>query len=272
MSQFFKRIAIAAGAGLAVAFASVSSGPVRKRQDPVPEAEPEVAVSSRIPHAGDVVYGIQDDDVLYLEPLFDRLEAIEHHLEREARKAPAPQRLELPPSPPPPVDLSPVYAQLDALRQELPGLISAIVQEQLDVVGEQKSEPEPEVTETSSQERIAEAVALAVNERFGGLEGGLRDHATLVVALNERVNQTDANLQRLVAVISRLVEGPGLNPAVQQTPRGAHAAASFEAHLSDAMNGEPVPPEPAPREFEAGPNPEPEGETPRPRLPMSRIF
>lgn len=224
-------------------------------------------MSSRIPAAGDSVYGIPADDLLYLDPLFDRLEAIEYRLELEARKPPVPKVVEAPP-----VDLTAVYAQLDTLRQELPGLISAIVREQLAEGGEPKSDPAPVVPETSIPESIAEAVALAVNERFGGLERGLRDHSSSVVALNERVNQTDANLQRLVAVISRLIEGPGLNPAASQTPRGAHAAASFEAHLSDAMNGEPVPPEREPREFRAETIQEPEGTARRPRLPMSRIF
>lgn len=224
-------------------------------------------MSSRIPAAGNSAYGVPADDLLYLDPLFDRLEAIEYRLELDTRKVPEPQVTVAPP-----VDLAPVYAQLDALRQELPDLISAIVQEQLSAAGEATSEPKPEVAETSIRESVAHAVALAVNERFGVLERGLRDHAGSVVALNERVNQTDANLQRLVAVISRLIEGPGLNAAVPQTPRGAHAAASFEAHLSDAMNGAHVPPEREPREFGAGTMPEPEGVPRRPRLPLSRIF
>ena len=220
-------------------------------------------MSARIPAVGESVHGISADDLLYLDPLFDRLEAIERRLELEARKPAEPPASQIPPT-----DLSRVYSQLETLRQDLPGMISVIVQQQLAVAPAPKSRLKPEVMEAA----IRESVALAVDERFGSVEQGLGDHASSVAALNERVNQTDANLQRLVAVISRLIEEPGLNTAVQHTPRGAHAAASFEAHLSDAMHGEPVPPERAPREFEVGPNPEPEGAPRHPRLPMSRIL
>lgn len=210
---------------------------------------------SHIPTAGGSPSAVQADDILYLDPLFDRLEAIERRLDLAAQN-------------PPPVvaaaepDLSPVYLQLQTLRQELPDLVAATVRAQLEVAEARlpQTHPQPEALDAS----IRESVAIAVAGRFGILERALKDHAASITALHERVNQNDSNLQRLVAVISRLIEGPGIQTAATAPDATrAHAAASFAAHFSDALKTQAMnnPADPAP------------DNTPRrPRSPLSRII
>ena len=212
---------------------------------------------SYIPTAGGSSSGVQADEVLYLDPLFDRLEAIERRLDLAAQNPPPVVTV-----PEPEPDLSPVYLQLKALRQELPDLVSATVRAQLATAEARLPQPHPQPEALDAV--IRESVAIAVAGRFEMLEHALKDHAASITALHERVNQNDSNLQRLVAVISRLIEGPGIQPVatVPDTTR-AHAAASFEAHLSDALKTQAMnnPADPAP------------DNTPRrPRSPLSRII
>ncbi len=210
---------------------------------------------SYIPTAGGSSSGVQADDVLYLDPLFDRLEAIERRLDVAAQNPPPVVTVPEP-------DLSPVYLQLQALRQELPDLVSATVRAQLETAEARLPQPHPQPEALDAV--IRESVSVAVAGRFETLEHALKDHAASITTLHERVNQTDSNLQRLVAVISRLIEGPGIQPvATGPDTTRAHAAASFEAHLSDALKTQAMnnPADPAP------------DNTPRrPRSPLSRII
>ncbi len=210
---------------------------------------------SYIPTAGGSSSGVQADDVLYLDPLFDRLEAIERRLDLAAQNPPPVVAVPEP-------DLSPVYLQLQALRQELPDLVSATVRAQLETAEARLPQPHPQPEALDAV--IRESVSVAVAGRFETLEHALKDHAASITTLHERVNQTDSNLQRLVAVISRLIEGPGIQPvATGPDTTRAHAAASFEAHLSDALKTQAMnnPADPAP------------DNTPRrPRSPLSRII
>ena len=210
---------------------------------------------SYIPTAGGSSSGVQADDVLYLDPLFDRLEAIERRLDVAAQNPPPVVTVPEP-------DLSPVYLQLQALRQELPDLVSATGRAQLETAEARLPQPHPQPEALDAV--IRESVSVAVAGRFETLEHALKDHAASITTLHERVNQTDSNLQRLVAVISRLIEGPGIQPvATGPDTTRAHAAASFEAHLSDALKTQAInnPADPAP-------------DTPprRPRSPLSRII
>ncbi len=210
---------------------------------------------SYIPTAGGSSSGVQADDVLYLDPLFDRLEAIERRLDVAAQNPPPVVTVPEP-------DLSPVYLQLQALRQELPDLVSATVRAQLKTAEARLPQPHPQPEALDAV--IRESVSVAVAGRFETLEHALKDHAASITTLHERVNQTDSNLQRLVAVISRLIEGPGMQPvATAPDTTRAHAAASFEAHLSDALKTQAInnPADPAP-------DPPPR----RPRSPLSRII
>ena len=195
---------------------------------------------SYIPTAGGSSSGVQADDVLYLDPLFDRLEAIERRLDVAAQNPPPVVTVPEP-------DLSPVYLQLQALRQELPDLVSATVRAQLKTAEARLPQPHPQPEALDAV--IRESVSVAVAGRFETLEHALKDHAASITTLHERVNQTDSNLQRLVAVISRLIEGPGMQPvATAPDTTRAHAAASFEAHLSDALKTQAInnPADPAP--------------------------
>lgn len=207
---------------------------------------------SYVPTAGGSPSGVQADDILYLDPLFDRLESIERRLDLAAQNPP-------PVVAPPEPDLSPIYARLQAFRQELPDLIAATVRAQLET-RPPETQPQPEALDVV----IRESVTLAVSERFEVLERALKDHAASITALHERVNQNDSNLQRLVAVISRLIEGPGMQ-AGASAPRTsrAHAAASFEAHLSDALKTQAM----------SNPDdPVPDVPPRRARAPLSRII
>jgi hypothetical protein len=212
---------------------------------------------SYIPTAGRSSSGVQADDVLYLDPLFDRLEAIERRLDLAAQNPPPVVTVPEP-------DFSPVYLQLQALRQELPDLVSATVRAQLATAEACLPLPQPHPQPEALDAVIRESVSAAVAGRFEALEHALKDHAASITTLHERVNQTDSNLQRLVAVISRLIEGPGMQPvATGPDTTRAHAAASFEAHLSDALK------------TQAMNNPEDQAlDNPprRPRAPLSRII
>ncbi len=186
-------------------------------------------------------FGIPADDVLYLDPIFDRLEALERRPEPILPAPVAP-------------DLSEIHQQIDELRLALPGLVASSVEGRLKALN---PAPTPETLDLV----IRDAVSVALESRLATLARTLVAHADSLELLEGRVNQTDANLQSLVQVITRLIEGPGLPsaPLVEQAARGTHAAASFEAHLSEAMKE----------------NTALDSDTPavsKPRNPLSRIF
>jgi hypothetical protein len=143
MAKILKTVAMAAGAGLALGLTSMSS-----------PAGPTAT----------------DADILDLEPLLDRIEAIERRLESlpEADFADRLRELELR-----------LTADLERSRQET---LSACLREIGDVVSEK------------------------VDSRIAPLQKTLEQHGVALDELREQVAATDRNMQGLIAAIERLVE------------------------------------------------------------------
>jgi inorganic triphosphatase YgiF len=100
--------------------------------------------------------------------------------------------------------------RLQQLRQDLPSLVEAKVAAQM--------------RELSS--KIEAQVEVQVAKRIGALERAMADQLTSIGGLRDRAVDSDANLQRLIAVVERLCDRP-LQPSSTMLP--------FEAQLAEAV-------------------------------------
>ena len=218
---------------------------------------------------------LREDDILDLEPVLDRLEALEHRLERVdvgVAAAPAAElefRMEL---------------QFTELRAEIPRLVTESVEGRIAAI-EARIDAELEAQRRQTLEAlgplieagiartvgplIEAGIARQVGQRFEALERAVAEQSISIATLRERVEQTDLNLQRLITTIERLIDGAQTTVAV---PGPTPANASFQTHLAEAMDQGAKTDVPVPgfrsRIF-VEPDPK---EARKPRFPLSRIF
>ena len=217
MAKLLRSVIFAAGAGIAVGLCT--------------------AASSRRAHKRPAA--IAPDDIVRLEPLFDRLEKIETTLETaEARR----ERVEQP-------IRSALVRRVEDAEGELHSLgvrlretehRAAAAMEAVEVrLGHVGSEI-PALIESKIGERLAELearieaqVEARVTERIVAIENTLSEQSVSIVALRDRAVETDANLQRLIAAIEKLCEKTASTPQPAVLP--------FEAHLAEASQRQPEP-------------------------------
>jgi uncharacterized coiled-coil protein SlyX len=250
MAKILKQVAIAAGAGLAVGLTAMS---------PARPASPLRRPAS-----------LRDDEILDLEPVLDRLEALERRLERMDQQA----------APEPAVHLEQfVELRIASLRAEIPVLVATGIDARIAAL-EARIEAELEAQRRQTFEAlgpmIEAGVARHVDARFETLEKAVAEQSSSIAALRERVEQTDLNLQRLVVAIERLVEGTAVQHQ-RQMPRSpvapAPANASFQAHLNEHLETQSQTEDPPQPPFRSRIFVEPEAKEERkPRFPLSRIF
>jgi hypothetical protein len=147
-------------------------------------------------------------DPLLFEPLLDRLEELESQLTKvEANGAAA--------------------AQVQSLRQR-------IVAQEADIqtlrVKLDETERRAAAAEDSVETRLRQFRQEIPAERLGALERVMADQLTSIDGLRERAVESDANLQRLVAVVERLCERP---------PQPSSTVLPFEAQLAEAAERDP---------------------------------
>lgn len=245
MGRLFRGFAIAAGAGFGVCVGAVlvsSKSPVSRRS---PLNRP-----------------LTDSELLRLEPILDRLERIEHfvdaaktvhalpggtdpRLEQQEAALQALQTSVAGIEKRASAALDSVRNSFEELRHEMPAIVESTVSARVN---------ELEVRlQTDAQESWNRAVSLfestveqKISARIGSLEKALFEQSSAITALRTRSEETDQNLQRLIASIDRLVE-------VAPLLSGAH---------------------PQPEPVAEGPRlvKEPEREVRKTRIPMARIF
>ena len=236
-NSILKGIAIAAGTGLAM---GVSSG---RQNSPRSFSHPRTS---------------EGDDVLYIEPLLDRLEDVESLLEN-IRQHQNSQQTKVP------EHYASRMADLDR-RVEQYGRDVALLREEA-AAAERRSadtvaflerkvrearEEIPVVVERSltarleevrarfdaemarSQQRTLEMFERAIDEkitsRIGAIEKRLDEQATSIEALQTRAAETDQNLQKLVSAIERLCERAQLvTPAPNPYAPAPYAPAAWSA-------------------------------------------
>jgi uncharacterized coiled-coil protein SlyX len=248
MAKILKQVAIAAGAGLAVGLTAMS--PAR----PAPPTRRAAL--------------LRDDEILDLEPVLDRLEALERRLERMDAQVPTEPSGHMEQF---------VELRIASLRAEIPVLVATGIEARISAI-EARIEAELEAQRRQTFEAlgpmIEAGVAKHVDARFETLEKAVAEQSSSIAALRERVEQTDLNLQRLVVAIERLVEGTAAQQPLRRAPAApAPANASFQAHMAEQLEtqaqaeGTPQPP------FRSRIFVEPETKEERkPRFPLSRIF
>lgn len=240
-----KSIALAAGAGIAVGLcATVSTRRAPKRELNSPA-----------------------DDLLRIEPLLDRLERIEIRLESgetHGSRAGEPE----PVSPDLIRRVEEQGAEIEVLRVKIGEAerraVAAV--EAVETRFRQVRQEIPSLVESNVAARLGEVesrtetqVETKVSERIGSLERTLAEQSVSIGALRDRAQDTDVNLQRLIAAIERLCE---------RTPQAPATVLPFEAHMAEAAQREPSA-EPRVRVIKEKDN---EPETGRTRFPLARIF
>jgi hypothetical protein len=258
MAGILKKVAVA-GAGLAVGLTSM--------------APPWQRTASRT--------ALSEDDILDLEPVLDRLEALERRLEPAHRGSEAAEI--------PQVSTAHLEQRMEVrlrdLRAELPQLVEAGVEARIAAIearidaemAAQRRETQASVVPLIRSELaktvgplIEAGIASQVGQRFEALEKAVAEQSEAIVALRERVEQTDLNLQRLITAIEKLVDGA---PNAVDVPGPSPANASFQTHLAEAMEQGPAPAEVPVTGFRSRIFVEPEPkEARKPRFPLSRIF
>jgi chromosome segregation ATPase len=217
--KILKGIAIAAGAGLAAGVcASVS---LRR--------------TTRAPRRA---AGLTPDEILRLEPVLDRLDRIETRMESElgvlrAAVSETEQRAA--------AAVGHVEERLAHASGEIPLLIASRVSE-LETKVEAKNRDSLAVIEKNVQDRVS--------ERISSLERLLLEQSASIDALRTRVQETDTNIERLVAAIEKLCE----------------RTQPFQYQLQQAIE------RPAPAEFQPRIVKESEPEAKKSRMPFSRVF
>jgi chromosome segregation ATPase len=199
MPSLLKSIALAAGTGIVLGV---------------------YATAARFPRRTPENSGGPDPSLL--EPLLDRLERVEaEFLKPEAKATATAQEAELR-TLRTKVDeaerraataLGSVEARFRELRQAIPSLIEASLNAQM----------------TELRSKVEAHVELRVAERAGALERAMADQLTSIGGLSDRAVESDANLQRLIAVVERLCERP---------PQPSSTVLPFEAQLAEAAQRE----------------------------------
>lgn len=217
MAKLFKSVMFAAGAGIAVGLCATASTRRTARRAPA----------------------IPADDVVRLEPLFDRLDKIETSLESaEAHR----ERVEQPVRAALARRVEEAESELQSLRGRIAdterratAAIEAVGARLGHVGNEIPALVESKVSETLTEleARIEAQVEAKVSERIGAIEKTLSEQSGSIIALRDRAVETDANLQRLIAAIEKLCE--------RTAPPSQPAVLPFEAHLAEASQREAEP-------------------------------
>jgi hypothetical protein len=222
MPSLVKSIAIVAGTGIALGLYTMSAGTPRRKPEDSDGTDP-----------------------LFIEPLLDRIEHLEGRFANVGAKGgEAAQGQSLRES------IAAQEVELRALRikvDETERRAAAAV-ESAETRLRQFRQEIPSLVEAQVEVRVA--------ERIGALERAMADQSTSVGRLREGAAESDANLQRLIAVVERLCERP-LQPSSTVLP--------FEAQLAEAVHRD-VPGEPRVRVIKDN---EPER---RHRFPLGRTF
>ena len=158
MAKILKNLAIAAGAGLGIGLTAIV---IPKRSEP--------------------------EDILDLEPLLDRIEAVERRLDSTS----------------PALD----SAAIEALEAKFQSKLDAVRRETLDAF----------------DKAFEAAISREVSRQLEPIEKTLADHAVAIAELRNQERLTDENLQRLIAAVERLVtRDPAPAPAAANSPFEDH--------------------------------------------------
>jgi len=217
MAKLLKSVMFAAGAGIAVGLCATASSRRSARH----------------------TAAIASDDIVRLEPLFDRIEKIEISLEAaEAQR----ERVEQPVRAALSRRIEGAEGELQSMRarlRETEGRAAAAIEAIEARVGHIGNGipalVESKISEslTELEARIEAQVEARVSARIGAIEETLSEQSVSIGALRDRAVETDANLQRLIAAIEKLCE----RTASPSQP----AVLPFEAHLAEASQREPEP-------------------------------
>jgi chromosome segregation ATPase len=265
-NRILKGLAVAAGTGLAM---GISSGRSRVQSRPSPQYTP-------------VPSEVVDDDVLDIEPLLDRIERLEARLESGIASQSSLDRYASQYA----LALADLERRIDEnsrevalLREEISAAerrmteSAAAVRAEIPAIVEQQVSVRIEALENRFTEEIAESQrqSLAIFERsidekissrIGAIEKTLAGQSESIEALREHTAETDRNLQRLVIAIEKLCDRAQLIPGEP----------SFEAHMDDAMQREPVRPVLRTEEPESEPPAFTGGTAKRSRLSIFSVF
>jgi len=258
-----KGLAVAAGTGLAMGFASAkTTGRTRlilepRRNHYPPDSPSDVPPSQAGPAE-------PEDEFLNIEPLLDRVERLEERVEA-LLQAPSPvsgvpsgnyaaalddlewrldenarelallrDRIEEAERRAAESAAS-IRRSVDETRAEIPALIERQVEARLDDLRNHFT-GEIEQSHHRMLETFEHAIDEKISSRIGSIERTLAEQAEAIEALTIRSAETDTNLQRLVSAIEKLCErAQWMTPPAEQPPQ-------FESHFRDAMGREPVVP------------------------------
>jgi hypothetical protein len=241
MSQFLKGLAITVGVGLGCTAGSLGkASPRRNRaetQVPSPGEEPFIASAIAPPERTDSVPALLsgvESRLQEQEAQFRILRA--RATETEKRSVTA---LEL------------VKENLQQLRQGAQSVVEKVVTERMAAM-ESRLQAEAQESWTRSRAALEQAVERKVADRIGSLEQTMADQTESIGALRTHAEDTDKNLQRLIAAVERLCENTAGQPLQNAAPPPLPP---------------PVPPIDGPP---AGKMFTPESR--RPRVPMARIL
>ncbi len=172
----------------------------------------------------------RDSEASLIEPLLDRLEQLETQISKGEAKAV------------PTMQLQSLQQLIGAQETELQTLRARVDEserraatavESVEIRIRQVRQEIPSLIEASLAGQMAELrskieaqVELRVAERIGALERAMADQLTSIGGLRDRAVESDANLQRLIAVVERLYERP---------PQPSSTVLPFEAQLTEAV-------------------------------------
>ena len=222
--KFVRGLAIAAGTGLAIGIgAAIGSSRQRKA----------------IEHGR-----LESEDVLRLEPLLDRLDTIESRIahppdlqerlnvhsqeivqlaarleESEERAHAAAIRLE---------------QRFAEVRAEVPKLIDAGVGPRMEQL-RLRLQQDLEKGQAQALATFETQLESRISERIEAIEGKMTEQSKLLRAITRQSEQTDGNLQRLIAAVERLVE------RAMQNGSALPGDAPFQAHMERAAGDDSLP-------------------------------
>jgi len=193
MPSLVKSIALVAGTGIVLGLYSMAAGtPRRKREDS------------------------DGPDPLFIEPLLDRVEHLEGQLASAGAKGGEMAQVQSLKE-----SIAAQEAELRALRVKVDETErrAAAAAESVETRLRQFRQEIPTLVEAQVEVRVA--------ERIGALERAMADQSTSVGRLREGAAESDANLQRLIAVVERLCERP---------PQASATVLPFESQLAEAVH------------------------------------
>jgi hypothetical protein len=244
MASLMKSLAIAAGAGVAIGICTATS----RRAPALPRISGN-RTSGR--------HEVSSDSLIDIEPLLNRLEAVERRFEATSGTTPA-------------VNVTQLTRRVDAQDAELERL-RALVDNRANAIQSQL-ETEMEERHQRSFAALEQKVEITIAERIAAVERKLREHSESIDDLRARAQDTDANLKRLILAIEKLVERAQIVPQLPiqaAAPAPSTVVVPFEAHLNEARRKEE---EIARINSRPGIFREKEEEPKKNRFPMTRIF